>query len=108
MTKRQDAFNRDNAVVDIIFKHRGENNIISGVEIAKQLTDMGFPTKKDCIHSIMTKIIFDRKLPILSKNSRGYFWASTQDEIQKCIDDLENRCSSILEHAEILRAYIIK
>ena len=60
------VFNRDNLIVGIIRQHEGLENAIKSTEIVKLLKDKGYNTKSESIHTIMSKIIRERNLPIVS------------------------------------------
>lgn len=102
-----ETFERDNLLVDIIFHHKGKENIISAKEIVAILTENGYETRRSSIHQVIRKVMFERRLPICSANSKGYFWATSKEEIQMTIDDLQSRIAEMTNRIEHLQSFII-
>lgn len=76
--KRLETFERDNLVVDIIYQHKGKDNAISMKELASALTERGYKTPTDTVHTIVAKVMFERHLPICSLAYYGYYWGGKQ------------------------------
>lgn len=106
--KRIDALKRDNCLVDFIFQHKGNENAVSSKEIAYFLTKQGFQTREFTIHTLVSKIIIERKLPICSLNSIGYYWATSKTDIEKGIEHLNSRIAKLQAHINFLESFIIK
>lgn len=102
------TFKRDNLLVDIIFQHKGEQNVISAKEITTILNENGYQTKTDHIHGIVKKMVIKRRLPICSANARGYYWATAKEEIQATIGDLQNRIAEMQKRIDVLKSFIIE
>ncbi len=98
---------RDNLLVGTVYQHKGEQNVISSKQIATILKHNGYETKRDDIHKIIRKVVFERHLPICSINGKGYFWATTKEEIQMSIDDLQGRVAEMTNRIELLQSFII-
>lgn len=103
-----DAYKRDNYLVDIIFQHKGKDNVISSKEITAILNENGFKTRVDNIHHLVRKIVLERCLPICSVNANGYFWATTKEELQMSVDDLQSRIEEIQKRIAILKSFIME
>jgi hypothetical protein len=82
--------------------------VVSAKEIAKFLTAEGFPIKKQSVHSAISNLIAERRLPICSLNSKGYYWARTKDDIMECIAHLQARIDSLEEHIKHLYNFIME
>ena len=105
--KMSEVLKRDNLLVEFLREHKGGRSCVSSAEIAKYLNDKGYATKKQTVPSIIRKLMYERTLPICHKNSTGYFWAETREEIQASINDLEGRISEMQSHIEHLKSFII-
>lgn len=105
--KRYDAYKRDNMLVDLLRKHRGAGNIISGAEITEYLNAHGYPSDKASINMLIRRVMYERHLPICSLNAKGYFWASNKAEIQVTINDLQGRIEEMQNRISILKSFII-
>lgn len=57
--------------------------------------------------TLIRKVMFERRLPICSANGKGYFWATTKEEIQMTIDDLQGRIEEMQNRIEHLKSFII-
>ena len=101
------SLKRDNLLVDILFQHKGKQNIISAKEITAILKENGYETMGNNIHNVIRKVMLERRLPICSVNSKGYFWATTKEEIQMNIDDLQGRIEEMQNRIEHLKSFII-
>ena len=106
--KSKDTFKRDNLIVSIIREHVGAENPIGGEELAKMLNDRGFPTKHNTIHSIISKLIKERYLPICSLGGRGYYFPKDKEDIEKAIEHLQARADELLVRVEFLKRFILK
>lgn len=102
-----ETLKRDNLLVDFLFQHKGKDNIVSSKQICEFLNERGYHIKPECINAIIRRVMFERRLPICSLNSKGYFWATTKEEIQKTIDDLQGRIEEMQNRIEHLKSFII-
>lgn len=102
------ALKRDNLLVDFLFEHKGIQNIVSAKAICEFLNERGYHASLGSIHQVIRKVMFERHLPICSVNSKGYFWATSKEEIQMSIDDLQGRVAEMTNRIELLQSFIIK
>lgn len=100
-----EALKRDNLVVDYLKK---ASAVVSAKELANYLNENGYETKTGTIHTIISRVMYERNLPICSLNAKGYFWAYTQKDIVETIESLSGRCYEIQKHIEHLNRFIIK
>lgn len=103
---RIETFKRDNAVVDIIFSHKGIENAIGTKELVLALSERGFKERADFIHSIIQKIVYDRHIPICSAVHRGYYWASSKQDIMIAVDELQEKICGLQERIDLLKSFI--
>jgi hypothetical protein len=108
MPKELDIYKRDNLLVELLFKSKGSQNILSRRDIARYLTENGFKTNELTVNTLVKKVRLERHLPICHLNSKGYFWASTSKEIKDSIVDLENRIAAMNENIEFLKSFIFE
>ena len=106
--KQVDVMKRDNILVSFLAQHRGGDECVSSKEIAEYLGEQGYKTLSDTVPTIVRKVMFERMLPICSLNSKGYFWAETQDEIQRSINELQGRIYEMQDRIELLNKFILK
>lgn len=62
--KQYEILKRDNLLINFIIDHQGIKNVVSKKTIAEYLTSLGFETSTEYVHSLVRKLINDRKLPI--------------------------------------------
>lgn len=105
--KQIDTFKRDNLLVDFIYQHKGAKNVVSTKEIAKYIEERGYKQKVETINMIIRRLVFERKLPICSINSKGYYWANTKQEILDTIADLEGRIAEMKNRIELLNSFVL-
>ena len=98
---------RNDLLVAFISQHRGKENGISAKEILSYLNEHGFSITHDGLRSLITKLKYERTLPICYRRGEGYFWAKTRADIEVTIKDLESMVRSMQEHIEHLRKFII-
>lgn len=101
------VFKRNNLLVDFLFEHKGVQNIVSSKAICEFLNERGYHASLGLIHQIIRKVMFERRLPICSVNSTGYYWATSKEEIQMSIDDLQGRVAELTNRIELLQSFII-
>lgn len=105
--KNYDAFKQDSLLLEFMKEHKGEENIVSSKEISKFLSNNGYSTKINIVHSIIKRIIYERNAPICYSNAKGYYWAKTKSEIERTIADMEMRRNALQEHINHLKNFII-
>ena len=93
--------------MDFLLEHKGIQNIVSAKEICEFLNERGYHTRLGAIHHVIHKVMFERRLPICSVNAKGYYWATTKEEIQMSIDDLQGRIEEMQNRIEHLKSFII-
>lgn len=106
--KRNETIKRDNALVEYILQHKGSQNAIPTETICKALAEQGYTIKASSLHTILTKIINERHLPICSLNGKGYYWAKTKQDVIDCIAHLQSRIDALQNHIEHLKNFIIE
>jgi hypothetical protein len=104
--KRFETFKRDNLLVDIIFQHKGLQNAIGTQELVHALNERGYSVKPECMHQIVTKIVFERRLPICSMVHKGYYWGTSKQDIQGAIDELQYKIQGLQERIDLLKSFI--
>lgn len=104
--KHFDAFKRDNRLVDIIFSHKGKENAIGTQELARALNESGYKTRPDTIHDMVRRVVFERHLPICAVTKQGYYWATSKQDLQSCIDELQSKIYALQERIDILKSFI--
>jgi hypothetical protein len=107
-TKSIDIIKRDNLIVELLLDHKGKENALSRYTLAKCLTDNGYATKPQTVHSVVSRVIKERHLPICSLNGKGYYWAKTKADILSCIEHLQSRVDSLTEHINHLKNFIME
>ena len=103
---RIETFKRDNLLVDIIFQHKGKENAIGTKELVLALSERGYKVSAEHIHGIVTKVVFERHLPICSASHIGYWWATSKQDIQVAIDELQDKISGLQERIDLLKSFI--
>lgn len=103
-----ESFKRDNALVDIIFRHRGKENAIGTIELVSALNEMGYRERAEQIHTTVGRIACERHLPICSVNHCGYYWGSSKQDIQVAIDDLQKKINGIQDRVDFLKSFIVE
>ena len=104
--RKLQTFERDNLVVDIIFQHKGKENAIPMKELAFILTEKGYKTSVDIVHSIVKRVMFDRHLPICSLTCCGYYWGGSRQDIEDAIDELQSKIDGLQERIDLLKSFI--
>ena len=107
MTQIQ-MFKRDNYMVEIIKKHKGRSNPIASNKLCSMLNELGYETKVRNIGNIVSRIMYERNLPIGYVNGRGYYWATCEEDILPVIADLESRRYEMQRHIDHLRNFIMR
>lgn len=106
-TKSNQTLIRDNLVLDFIRSHKGVENCVSRNVIVSYLSQNSFESSADSIHNIVVKLILERNVPICSVNSKGYYWATNQEEIKDSIADLQGRIEALQKRIDVLNTFIV-
>lgn len=104
--KHIDAFKRDNLLVDIIFQHKGKENAIGTQELASALNERGYKTRHEHIHHLVNRVVYERHLPICAVGHCGYYWATSKQDIQLAIDELQGKIQGLQERIDLLKSFI--
>ena len=100
------TFKRDNLVVKIIMQHKGRHNAIKSSEICKILNENGYETKSESIHLIVSKIIKERGLPIVSSSSFGYCWGNSKGDFLITINELQSKIEELNQRIDHLKRFV--
>ena len=104
--KHIETFERDNCLVDIIFRHRGKENAIGTQELVQALKESGYIVRAENIHNIVKKVVLERRLPICALTQTGYYWATNKQDLQSCIDELTDKLIALQERIDLLKSFI--
>lgn len=102
-----DVFKRDTILFNWLREHKGDGNKVTSAEVVKYLEEYGYSIKRNNVGSLICKIMYERNAPICFSNTKGYYWATTRDELERTISDLESRRNSLQEHIEHLKGFMI-
>jgi hypothetical protein len=105
--KSYDVFKRDTLLFNWLREHKGEQNRVTSHEIQKFLEKNGYSIKRNNVGTLINKIMYERNAPIVYANTKGYYWATTREELEKTIADLESRRNSLQEHINHLKGFMI-
>ncbi len=103
--KIYDVFKRDTLLFNFLREHKGKENIVSSADIENFLAENGYSHKK--VSAIVQKIMYEFNAPICSVNTKGYYWATSRDELLNTIEDLESRICSLQAHINHLKGFMI-
>ena len=103
----KDNLRKENLIVDTLWQHKNIDNSIQAKQPCDILRQNGFNVKTRSINSIITKIKFERKIPLCYIRGKGYFWGRKKEEIALTVRDLRLMIKSLEEHAEFLESFII-
>lgn len=106
--KRIETFKRDNVLVDIIFQHKGKENAIGTQELILAMNERGYKVSKDHLHGVVAKVTTERRLPICSAVHRGYWWATSKQDLQVAINELEDKIQALQERVDLLKSFVIE
>ena len=101
-----DSFKKDNCLVDIIYQHKGKENAIGTREIVRALGECGYKVQPDNIHTIVKRVVLERHLPICALTQHGYYWATSKQDLQSCIDELQYKIDGLQERIDLLKSFI--
>lgn len=104
---KEERIKLDNAVVDLLFSHKGKANAVSGAKIAKMLREIGSADYNydSAISTYVRRLMIERRLPICHCH-QGYYWAKTKEELLESIQWLEQRVATTKETIEHLRSFL--
>lgn len=105
---RIETFKRDNALVDIIYQHKGKANAIGTQALKRALNEKGFKVKADSIHQIVKKVMVERRLPICAAVNHGYYWGISKQDIDFAVNELKSKIYALQERCELLESFICK
>lgn len=106
MEKKLITIERDDLLVEVLKAHKGRDNALSSRDIARMLSDNGFPTLSESVHGIVATVMFERHLPICSLSRKGYYWGITEEDITMAIEDLMGKADSLVARAKHLEGFI--
>ena len=106
MSRQSQSFERDNLLVEFINQNKGRNNCVSSKSILQFLSDNGYKLSPTSLYPIIHKLMCDRNLPICYVSMRGYYIATSKEDIMPVIDDLQVRMSGFQRHVEHLIAFL--
>lgn len=105
--KSYDVFVRDTLVFNYLREHKGEENKVTSYDVQAFLEGHGYKIKRRNIGSLVNKIMYDRNAPICFSNKKGYYWATSREELEKTIQDMESRRRALQEHIDHLKGFMI-
>lgn len=90
-------------IKDVLEKHRGPQNAISGKNIAKM-----FGLKEEDTHVEPRKYVWETikkyKLPVAG-GGKGYYWITSQNELDAYCKTMESRADKIIKRKEAITKY---
>lgn len=105
---RINTFKRENCLVDIIFQHKGKGNAIGTKELALALSERGYKVPPDQVHGIVKKVMLERRLPICSNVTYGYYWATSKQDLQSAINELQDKIQGLQERIDLLKSFMFE
>ena len=104
---KEERIKLDNAVVDLLWSHKGKANAVSGSKIAKMLREMCSADYNydSGISPYVRRLMIERRLPICHCH-QGYYWAKTKEELLESIQWLEQRMATTQETIEHLQSFV--
>ena len=105
--KSYNTFKRDTILFNWLREHKGEANKVTSLEVQMFLEDNGYKINKNNVGTLINKIMYERHAPICYSNSTGYYWATSREELEKTIADLDSRRKSLQEHIDHLKGFMI-
>lgn len=107
LTKDQ-QFARDVILLGVIKEHKGCENAITSAEIMKYLAERGYYISHNShLRRMIRKVMYEFHAPICHKTDVGYFWAKSREDILVAVSDIEGRISSLKEHLEHLKNFLV-
>lgn len=97
---------QDGLLIALLVLHRGKSQAITAGEISKYLGDLGFSIKPHSVGGIIRNLMLQYDLSICGINKSGYYWATTDAEIQETISDLESRRTALSERIAHLKKFV--
>lgn len=93
-------------LIDLLAQHRGKPNAITAVKVAKYMSDLGYSLKPPSVGNTIRSLMLAYNIPICGVNGAGYYWATTDGEIQETIADLESRKTALSEQIAHLKKFV--
>lgn len=106
--KKQQSKEREKALYDLIWEHKGRDNAIGTAEIAEYLTKLGYPMSATAARHLVVELARKWHLPICHLNSKGFYFATCKDDLRDSICDLQSRIAAMQERIKILESYILE
>lgn len=97
---------RDMTLLGLLAQHLGRSNPITAEEVAKCMSEMGHPLKPRSVGNAVRSLMLAYNIPICGINKSGYYWATTDAEIQETVADLESRISALGERIAHLKKFM--
>ena len=97
----------DNAVVELLWKHKGKENAVPSNEIGALLKGLNTSGYGYCtaVPILVRRLMIERRLPICHCRG-GYYWARTKEELVDSVADLKKRLETMRETVEHLESFI--
>lgn len=97
---------KDGLLIALLALHRGKSQAITAGEISKHMNEWGFSIKPHSVGNTIRSLMLAYNLPICGVNGEGYYWATTDAEIQGTIADLESRRTALSERIAHLKKFV--
>ena len=101
------TFKRDNAIVAILKEHKGRKNAIKSMVLSNLLRERGYNLHHTAIHNVITKLINERDLPIVSSATWGYCWGVTKEDFVIARDELISKVEELNRRIDHYNKFII-
>ena len=92
----------ENFLFEFIKFHRGRNNCVSAKEILQYLSESGNEIPPKSLYPIIHKLMYEKNVPICYVSMKGYYWATSREDIEPVISDLKQRISGFQRHIDFL------
>lgn len=70
------------------------------------MNERGWKTKPDNVHTIISKITLERRLPICAVVNKGYYWGTSKQDILSCVNELSSKIEALQIRCELLKSFI--
>ena len=104
---RYDTFKMDMKLLEYLKQNKGAENVRSRKEVKKFLDSEGYSIALSSVPATVSRVRQRFNAPICFVNSNGYFYATSKQELQSSIDDLEKRRDSLQEHIDFLKSFML-
>lgn len=106
--KKQQVKEREKALYDLIWEHKGRDNAIGTAAIAEHLAKLGYPMTATAARHLVVELARKWRLPICHLNGKGFYFATCKDDLRDSICDLQSRIAAMQERIKILESYILE